>query len=88
MEFGQIAQKVDLHIFTFKIRLICLDIICGEEPPEIPHNAEYVESLEKDDGRVFVQHFIYPENDSPLNGYHLSAFNQSDIPRNYNATLT
>ena len=58
------------------------------EPPAIPHDDEYNESITKDDGRLTVQHYIYPELKSPVNGLHLSAFNQSDIPRNFNANLT
>ena len=64
-----------------------VDIICDEMPPEIPHDSEYDLSLNKDDGRVFIEHFEYPEMTSPLNGRHLSAMNQSSIPRNFNTTL-
>ena len=58
------------------------------EPPSIPHDDEYNESIKKDDGRLTIQHYIYPELKSPHNGLQLSAFNQLNIPRNYNATLT
>ena len=64
------------------------DIICDLDPPSIPHDDEYNESLNKDDGRVTIQHYIYPDMLSPQNGVHLSSFNQSEIPKNFDANLT
>ena len=62
--------------------------MCTEEPPAIPHDDEYNESMEKDDGRVSIEHYVYPGLTSPYTGLHISTLNQSEIPRNYMANLT
>ena len=58
------------------------------DPPGIPHDAEYSQSMQKDDGRVAIEHYEYPDLGTPYTGLHLSTLNQSDIPRNYMANLT
>ena len=45
-----------LHLFIF-----ILDILCTEEPSAIPHDDEYNESMEKDDGRVSIEHYVGSE---------------------------
>ena len=90
MEIGQTVQKVRIlwALLVISNCILSLDILCSEEPPAIPHDDEYNESMQKDDGRVNIEHYIYPDLGSPYTGLHLSTFNQSEIPRNYMANLT
>ena len=89
MESGQTVLRVCKSFSACNILSQSIaDIICTEEPPTIPHDDEYNQSMEKDDGHLTVQHYIYPDLSSPYDGLHLSTLNQSEIPRNYMANLT
>ena len=64
----------------------CLeDITCPDIPPEIPTNPEYV--LNKDDGRVYVERYIYPLPTAPILEEFTSYHNNTMLPTNYNAKL-
>ena len=56
------------------LTFLLADITCEEAPPEIPTHTEY--TLSRDDGAVEVQHFVYPDLLSPLNGLHRYSTNE------------
>ena len=82
------SKQLGCDIIVISLVILILDILCTEEPPAIPHDDEYNESMEKDDGRVSIEHYVYPGLESPYAGLHISTLNQSEIPRNYMANLT
>ena len=64
----------------------CLeDIECEELPPPIPSHEEY--TLEEYDGTVTLKAIIYP-NEIEFEEFHNSSYNNTYIPRNFNANLT
>ena len=74
------------NIFSRPEWPICLeDIECDEVPPSIPTNPEYV--LEKDDGTVEVERYIYPLPTNHISEIFTSEHNNSLLPRNYKTKL-
>ncbi len=61
------------------------DIQCTDLPPAIPTSEEYV--LQKDDGTVTAQYYVYPLPVTFNTKTYTSEVNNSLIPRNYNAKL-
>ena len=63
----------------------CLSDVQCDIPPVIPTNPEYV--LNKDDGRVIVQRYIYPLPTTFITETLTSEVNNSLISKNFNTKL-